>query len=43
MRQRIYDVRADAEQPELENLKEAAGTCADDDDVGADGRGCCGG
>ena len=43
MRQRIHHVRTDAEEPEFENLKKAAGTRADDDDVGRDGRGCSGG
>ena len=34
MLQRIDDVRADAEQSELEDLKQTAGSRADDDDVG---------
>ena len=35
MLQRIDDVRADAEQPQLEHLEQAAGAGADDDDLGA--------
>src|ERR1700722_16457536 len=37
MRQGIDDMRADAEEPELEGLEKAAGACADDDDVRSDG------
>ena len=33
VRERIDDVRADAEQPELEHLEQAAGAGADDDHV----------
>ena len=36
MRERVDDVRADTQQAELEDLEQAAGSCADDDDVGAD-------
>ena len=37
MLQRIDDVRVNAEQTQLEDLKQAAGTGADDDDVGLNG------
>ena len=36
--QRIHDLGADPEQPQLEHLEQPAGTCADDDDLGGDGR-----
>ena len=37
MLERIDDVRADAQQAELENLEQAAGAGADDDGIGLDG------
>ncbi|HVF15862.1 MAG TPA: hypothetical protein VNA21_03095, partial [Steroidobacteraceae bacterium] len=37
MFERVDDVRRNAEQSQLENLKQPAGTCADDDYVGLNG------
>jgi hypothetical protein len=37
MLERVDDVRMDAEQAELEDLKQATGAGADDDDIGLDG------
>ena len=37
MLERVDDVRVDAEQAQLEDLEQAAGAGADDDDVGLDG------
>ena len=36
VRERVDDVRLYAQQPELENLKQTTGTCADDEGVSPD-------